>query len=174
MIQNLLEDKHNKVFVHCSSGISRGPSAVLTHLCLYKKVNCWEDIDQSAVLIQQHHQEAFPNIKAVTRVVNNNLEFQERQIDRETQEEIDRILLRMEQAEKHRLDEERRFSEDEVAYKQHKIIRKEYYDKQAHELKVKKQNNDDDIHKRTNWVKSETNRIQILEREYQDDLYREQ
>jgi hypothetical protein len=38
----------------------------------------------------------------VTRVVNNNLEFQERQIDRETQEEIDRILLRIEQAEKHR------------------------------------------------------------------------
>jgi protein tyrosine phosphatase (PTP) superfamily phosphohydrolase (DUF442 family) len=48
MIQNLLEDKHNRVFVHCGSGISRGPSAVLTHLCLYKKVNCWEDIDMSA------------------------------------------------------------------------------------------------------------------------------
>jgi len=38
VIQNILEDKHNKVFVHCSSGISRGPSTVLTHLCIYKKV----------------------------------------------------------------------------------------------------------------------------------------
>ena len=44
----------------------------------------------------------------------------------------------MEQSERQRNDEERRFSEDEVAYKQHKIIRKEYYDQQAHELKIKK------------------------------------
>jgi hypothetical protein len=78
--------------------------------------------------MKQHHQEAFPNIKAVTRVINGNLDFQEKQIDKETQEEIDRIILRMEQAQKHRNDEEKRLAEDEVAHKQHKIVRKEYYD----------------------------------------------
>jgi predicted protein tyrosine phosphatase len=75
MIQSLLEDKNNRVFVHCSSGISRGPSSVLLHLCLYKKVKCWDDIQESEKIVKQHHQEAFPNIKTVTRVINNNLEF---------------------------------------------------------------------------------------------------
>lgn len=44
----------------------------------------------------------------------------------------------MEQAQRVRNDEEKRLAEDEVANKQHKIVRKDYYDQQAHDLKVKK------------------------------------
>jgi protein-tyrosine phosphatase len=46
IISNIVDDvsSNNKVFVHCTSGVSRGPSVVLTHLCLFKKVKCWQDV----------------------------------------------------------------------------------------------------------------------------------
>lgn len=34
----------------------------------------------------------------------------------------------MELAEKHRIEEDKRFAEDESAHKQHLIVRKDYYD----------------------------------------------
>jgi hypothetical protein len=65
----------------------------------------------------------------------------------------------MELAERHRVDEEKRFVEDESAHRQHLIVRKDYYDQQAHDLKIKKQNHDEEIQRRTHHVKSESNRI---------------
>ena len=37
-----------KVFVHCSSGVSRSPTLALTYLCLYKKIEDWRNPESSA------------------------------------------------------------------------------------------------------------------------------
>ena len=40
-LQGLVESKNKTVLVHCTSGVTRAPTVVLLHQCLYKKVQCW-------------------------------------------------------------------------------------------------------------------------------------
>jgi protein-tyrosine phosphatase len=46
-LNNLIAEKRHSVFIHCTSGLSRAPTVVLTYLCLFKRVKCWMDLRES-------------------------------------------------------------------------------------------------------------------------------
>ena len=46
-LNNILNALNSKVYVHCSSGLSRAPSVVLMYLCLFKKVKSWRSVDDT-------------------------------------------------------------------------------------------------------------------------------
>ena len=41
----MINNQGLKVFVHGSSAISRAPTAILTYLTMYKRVNVWKDVN---------------------------------------------------------------------------------------------------------------------------------
>lgn len=40
----MINNQGLKTYVYGSSGISRGPTAVLTYLAMYKRVETWKDV----------------------------------------------------------------------------------------------------------------------------------
>jgi len=44
-LNDMINNQGLKVFVHGSSGISRAPTAILTYLTMYKRVNVWKDVN---------------------------------------------------------------------------------------------------------------------------------
>lgn len=40
-LQDLVENKGRTVLIHCTTGVSRGPTVAILHQCLYKKVESW-------------------------------------------------------------------------------------------------------------------------------------
>jgi len=40
-LNDMINNQGLKVYVHGSSGISRSPTAILTYLTIYKRVNTW-------------------------------------------------------------------------------------------------------------------------------------
>ena len=43
-LNDMISNKGHKVFMHCSSGISRCATVLLTYLCLFKRLRCWKNI----------------------------------------------------------------------------------------------------------------------------------
>jgi protein-tyrosine phosphatase len=39
----MINTQNLKVYVHCTAGMGRAPACVLVYLCLFKKVDCWND-----------------------------------------------------------------------------------------------------------------------------------
>ena len=37
----LNEQKHKKILIHCSAGMTRSPSLAILYLCLYCRISCW-------------------------------------------------------------------------------------------------------------------------------------
>ena len=60
-LNDLLNAKNNKVYIHCSSGISRASTVVLCYLALYKKIACWRSIDQCDEYLLKYHHVSTPN-----------------------------------------------------------------------------------------------------------------
>lgn len=60
-LNDMINNKKLKVFVHCSSGISRAPTVVLAYLCLFKRVPEWSNIIKTSKYFKEHYHVAFPN-----------------------------------------------------------------------------------------------------------------
>ena len=43
-LHGLIDKQSKKVFIHCSSGLIRTPTVVLTYLCIFKRVKTWKNI----------------------------------------------------------------------------------------------------------------------------------
>jgi hypothetical protein len=43
-LNDMINNQGLKTYVYGSSGISRGPTAVLTYLAMYKRVHTWKDV----------------------------------------------------------------------------------------------------------------------------------
>ena len=69
------------VYIHCTSGISRAPTVVMVYLCLFKRVKQWQNPYYVAQFVKAFHLNSSPNMRAVQRVVEANLEFQRQQVD---------------------------------------------------------------------------------------------
>ena len=74
-LNDLVNSKNNKVFIHCSSGISRASTVALCYLALYKKVPCWRSIDQCDEHLLKHHHVSTPNQFIIEQIVRDNAEF---------------------------------------------------------------------------------------------------
>jgi predicted protein tyrosine phosphatase len=64
------------VYLHCTSGISRAPAVALVYLCLFKRVKQWQNPHYVAQFVKAFHVNSNPNMRAVNRVVEANMEFQ--------------------------------------------------------------------------------------------------
>ena len=50
-----MRKKGYKVFIHCSTGVSRAPTVVLAYLTLYKRVNNWNNVDEVNMFLKENH-----------------------------------------------------------------------------------------------------------------------
>lgn len=71
-LNQLINEQKCKVFVHCTSSSTRGPSVALVYLCLYIKDKNWRDPELVAKDIKMYHKPAFPNMKAVNGTIATN------------------------------------------------------------------------------------------------------
>jgi len=79
LLNDMLNNKGLKVYVHCTAGMGRAPATVLAYLCLYKKIESWQDIVASDQFIKSYRKVSTPNLRAVSNVIQSNKEFQEKQ-----------------------------------------------------------------------------------------------
>ena len=87
MVHHITCVKNMNVFVHCSTGISRAPTAILAYLCLFKKVSCWYNLDRAQDHLEKYHPVSHPNMQVVEKCLEMNKEFQDMQAD-EFQEQL--------------------------------------------------------------------------------------
>lgn len=80
-LNNMINNLGLNVYVHCSSGICRAPAVALVYLCLFKRVKQWQNPYYVAQFVKAFHVNSCPNMRAVQRVVEANLEFQRQQVD---------------------------------------------------------------------------------------------
>ena len=54
-----------KVFVYCSSGVSRAPTVALAYLCLFKKLQFWDSVEKTRDMIKKMKPLSHPNVSLV-------------------------------------------------------------------------------------------------------------
>jgi len=64
-VNDLLNNKDKKVFIHCTSGEVRAPSVVLVYLCMYKRVRHWNNVNTTRDYIVENNLYALPNSQLV-------------------------------------------------------------------------------------------------------------
>jgi predicted protein tyrosine phosphatase len=74
-IDHLINEKDKKVYVHCTSSITRSPSAVITYLCLFMRASDWKNPQRVAALVKDFHKIAHPNMVAIQKTLILNNEF---------------------------------------------------------------------------------------------------
>mmetsp|Transcript_16995 Transcript_16995/g.26196 ORF Transcript_16995/g.26196 Transcript_16995/m.26196 type:complete len:427 (-) Transcript_16995:1239-2519(-) len=80
-LNDMINNKDHRVYVYCTSGITRAPTVVAAYLALYKKVKCWEYPQLIESIIQSYCPEAFPNFALLNKTIALNKDFQEKQIE---------------------------------------------------------------------------------------------
>ena len=75
MLNDMINNKGLQVYVHCTAGMGRAPACVLVYLCLFKKVDCWNDIRAVDLFVKSYRKVSTPNLRAVTNVVEANRGF---------------------------------------------------------------------------------------------------
>jgi protein-tyrosine phosphatase len=58
-----------KVFIHCMSGATRAPTAILGYLCLYLKHQNWQNPNDVSIFLGNEHPQSAPNMKVVNKMI---------------------------------------------------------------------------------------------------------
>lgn len=72
MVDSIIRIKQRKVYIHCTSGISRAPTVVMAYLSFFKQLEQFADLQQVEDLIQTFNSCAVPNSEAVSEMLNSN------------------------------------------------------------------------------------------------------
>ena len=67
-----IQKEHKKVYVHCTSGMTRAPTLAIVYLCLYCKISCWRDPIEAYQFFKQNREVCFPNMRAVFKTLARN------------------------------------------------------------------------------------------------------
>jgi len=66
----------NRLYLHCSSGITRASTLLLVYLCLFKKIDCWNSAENTLKYLESLNSQIVPNMKIVNKVLEQNQAFQ--------------------------------------------------------------------------------------------------
>lgn len=72
----MIDVKGHHVYLHCSAGISRGPTLCLVYLALFMKHKHWNNLEMIETFIRQHNYLVMPNTKVAKMVIEKNKDFQ--------------------------------------------------------------------------------------------------
>ena len=76
-LDDMINDKGLRVFVHCATGITRAPTLAIIYLALTKRHKDWKDPKKLESAIRKSHIDSFPNFAVAERVVKDNKDFQD-------------------------------------------------------------------------------------------------
>ena len=72
-------NEKKKVFLHCTAGVSRGPTLMIVYLSLYLKHKDWNDLDKIYDYVEKEFPWQDANITVAKKVVEQNKAFQDQQ-----------------------------------------------------------------------------------------------
>jgi hypothetical protein len=75
VLHRMVEVEKKKVYLHCSSGVSRGPTLLMVYLSLYCKLSCWENVDQVYEYVENEYMWQDANKTMVRLVIEKNKDF---------------------------------------------------------------------------------------------------
>jgi len=160
---NELVNKGQRVFIFAGSGVSKAPTSALCYCCMFKKMNCWPLVPQVSQRIKNINKYFLPNVTAVNKIVNDNKDFQSKQKDLDTEamiknkrmaDEIERKLRDLESFRK-------RQEADEMRNLQSSLKKME--DDSKKQIDMHKKSKEDDFRKKSEHIKAETKRLEILQ-----------
>lgn len=113
VLDQLLNDDEQEVFLHCTTGISRSPTLVIVYLALFLRHKNWDNLTELEAFVKKAFPQAVPNMVVAKKCIEKNRDFQAKQRKRyekelrnkkEGKDEAERQrLLRLAQEEAERL-----------------------------------------------------------------------
>lgn len=70
-LNDMVNNKGLKVYVHCTAGMGRAPASVLCYYILYKRVSCWRDPAACDRLVKKYRKVSTPNMRAIANAISN-------------------------------------------------------------------------------------------------------
>ena len=64
-LNDMVNNKGLKVYVHCTAGMGRAPASVVIYYMLFKKVSCWKDAGAVDRFIKKYRKVSTPNMRAI-------------------------------------------------------------------------------------------------------------
>ena len=74
-LNDLINNKGLKVFVHDSAGMCRGPALIILYICLFLKHPTWQYPNDIANFIKSNYPLSHPNMKVVIQTIENHKDF---------------------------------------------------------------------------------------------------
>jgi len=71
-LHDMLNVQKLKVYVHCTSSVTRAPTVVTTYMALYVRHPMWKQPNLIAQNIKEFHKVSWPNMKAVHTIIKGN------------------------------------------------------------------------------------------------------
>ena len=82
-LNDLINNKGLKVFVHDSAGMCRGPALVIVYLCLFLRHQQWQFPKDVASFLKINYPMSHPNMKVVLQTIENRKDFQLEELERQ-------------------------------------------------------------------------------------------
>lgn len=86
-LDQLINAQGQQVFVHCFTGMSRGPTLVILYWALFLRHEKWNDIGALADYLKTLYDLSTPNLEMVQSIIDNNQNFQNQQRLRQEEED---------------------------------------------------------------------------------------
>jgi predicted protein tyrosine phosphatase len=67
-----VNERNQRVYIHCTSSITRSPTLAIVYLCLFVISDDWSQPQKVADFIKQYHKFSFPNMTAALRTIKEN------------------------------------------------------------------------------------------------------
>lgn len=75
ILHNLVSNEKRKVFLHCTAGVSRGPTLMIVYLSLYLKHKDWDNLDKIYDYVEAEFEWQDANITVAKKVIEQNKAF---------------------------------------------------------------------------------------------------
>ena len=99
-LYQLVNERKQRVYVHCTSSITRTPTLVVIYLCLFVLTDDWQNPQKVCDLIKKFHKISFPNIKALLRVSRETKHIQDKILAEREEERLRKLRIAEEEAER--------------------------------------------------------------------------